>query len=101
MKEIMAGYQHALRRSLRMIGGTTGSSKLVEATVGEGSAFAGTTVSAAPWPTGSFALSIDRNSQLMTPTPHTELLPGDVVVAVVPASHDGELRRLFGASTTG
>jgi H+/Cl- antiporter ClcA len=93
MKEIISGYQLALRRSLRLLADVTGSSVLVEAPVGEASAFAGTTVATAPWPRGSVALSIDRRSQLIAPRPETELLTGDVVMAVVAAASEGELRR--------
>ena len=93
MNEVIAGYQRALRRSLRLLADVTGSSALVEARVGDASAFAGETVATAPWPRGSFALSIDRRSQLIAPTPETELQTGDVVVAVVPAAGEAELRR--------
>lgn len=93
MNEVIVGYQRALRRSLRLLADVRGSSVLVEATVGETSAFAGTTVADAPWPPGSFALSIDRRSQLIAPGPETGIESGDVVVAVVPAGVEGELRR--------
>jgi CBS-domain-containing membrane protein len=93
MNEVIGGYQHALRRSLRLLADVTGGSVLVEAPVGEASAFAGTTVATAPWPRGSVALSIDRRSQLIAPRPETELLTGDVVMAVVPAASEAELRR--------
>jgi CBS domain-containing protein len=92
MNEIIAGYQRALRRSLRLLAGANGSSILVEAPVAETSVFAGTTVATAPWPTGSFVLSIDRHSQLIAPRPETELHPGDVVAAVVRADGEAELR---------
>lgn len=68
MNEIIAGYQRELRRSLRLLA-ANGSSVLVEASVAETSAFARTTVATAPWPTGSFVLSIDRHRQLIAPRP--------------------------------
>lgn len=62
--------------------------------------FAATTVATAPWPRGSLALSIDRHSQLIAPRPDTALETGDVIVAVVPASAEAELRgRLDGGGT--
>jgi H+/Cl- antiporter ClcA len=99
MNEVIGGYQRALRRSLRLLADVRGSAVLVEAPVSEASPFAGATVATAPWPRGSFALSIDRRSQLITPTPETVLEAGDVVVAVVPAAAESELRqRLDGAT---
>lgn len=93
MNEIIAGNQRALRRSLRLLAGAMGSSVLVEAAVAETSPFVGTTVATAPWPLGSFVLSIDRHSQLIAPRPETALQPGDVVAAVVRADGEAELRR--------
>ena len=101
MNEIITGYQRALRRSLRLLSGANGSSVLVEAPVADTSVFVGTTVATAPWPTGSFLLSIDRHSQLIPPRPETELQPGDIVAAVVRADGEAELRnRLAGNPTT-
>jgi H+/Cl- antiporter ClcA len=98
MTDVIDGYQQALRRSLRLLADVRGSSALVEARVGETSPIAGTTVATAPWPRGTAALSIDRHSQLIVPHPDTPLLPGDVLVAVVPAAAEAELRqRLDGA----
>jgi len=68
--------------------------------VSETSPFAGATVAAAPWPRGSFALSIDRRSQLITPRPDTPLQAGDVVVAVVPTDAEPELRRRLDGTTS-
>jgi H+/Cl- antiporter ClcA len=94
MNEIIAGYQRALRRSLRLLVAARGSSSvLVEAPVADASAFGGTTVATAPWPSGSFVLSIDRHSQLIAPRPETEIRRGDVVAAVVRADGEAELRR--------
>lgn len=93
MNEIIRGYQHALRRSLRLLADITGGSVLVEASVSDASPFADTTVATAPWPRGSFALSIDRHSQLLAPRPETAIHAGDIVVAVVPAGTEAELRR--------
>jgi len=97
MNEVIGGYQRALRRSLRLLADVGGGSVLVEAAVSEASPFAGATVASAPWPPGSFALSIDRRSQLITPRPDTPLRAGDVVVAVVPAAAESELRRRLDA----
>lgn len=99
INEVIGGYQRALRRSLRLLADVTGSSALVEAPVSEASPFAGATVATAPWPRGSFALSIDRRSQLIAPRPDTTLQPGDVVVAVVPAGSEDELRRRLDGGT--
>ena len=77
-----SGTGSALRRTLRLLTGVTGRATLIEATVGEGSRFAGVRVGAAPWPAGAVALSIDRRSQLLAPAPDPELQPGDVVVVV-------------------
>ena len=93
MNEVISGYQRALRRSLRLLADVTGSSVLVEAPVGEASPFAGATVATAPWPRGSFALSIDRHSQLIAPRPETAFQVGDVLVVVVPSAAEAELRR--------
>jgi CBS domain-containing protein len=93
MSEVITGYQHALRRSTRLLADITGDTALVEVTVAETSPFAGKTVATAPWPRGSFALSIDRHSQLIAPRPDTALQSGDVVVAVVPAWAEADLRR--------
>ena len=57
------------------------------------SPFAGTTVATAPWPRGSFVLSIDRHSQLIAPRPETGIQPGDVVAVVARADGEAELRR--------
>ena len=92
MKEIMAGYQRALRRSLHLVADVRGRTTLVEATVADGSPLAGTTVATAPWPPGTFALSIDRDSHLIAPRPETTVQVGDVVVAVVPVEAEAELR---------
>ncbi len=93
MNEVIAGYQRALRRSLHLLADVRGGSVLVEAPVSEESPFAGATVASAPWPRGSFALSIDRHSQLITPRPETAMEAGDVIVAVVPAAAESELRQ--------
>lgn len=95
MNEVMYGYQGALRRSLRLLADITGSSVLVEANVGGTSTFAGRTVGSAPWPTGSFVLSIDRRGNLISPTSTTEIQEDDVVMVVVPAKQDDKLRRLL------
>jgi H+/Cl- antiporter ClcA/predicted transcriptional regulator len=101
MNEVIGGYQRALRRSLHRLADIRGSSVLVEAPIAETSQFAGTTVASAPWPRGTVALSIDRHSQLIAPQPETPLQPGDVVVAVVPAAAEAELReRLDGGPAT-
>ena len=100
MDEIIAGYQRALRRSLRLLAGTSGgNSVLVEATVADTSPFAGTTVATAPWPPGSFVLSIDRHSQLIAPRPETEIQPGDVVAAVIRVDGEANLRRRLSGET--
>ena len=96
MAEVIGGYQTALRRTLRLLTGVTGRATLIEATVGEGSRFAGVRVGTAPWPAGAVALSIERRSQLLAPAPDTELRPGDVVVVVAPAGAEAEIRALFG-----
>ena len=93
MNEVIGGYQQALRRSLRLVADVRSGSVLVEVPVAEGSRFAGATVASAPWPPGSIALSIDRNSQLLTPLPETTLQPGDVIIAVVPTAAEAELKR--------
>jgi CBS domain-containing protein len=99
MNDVIGGYQHALRRSLRLLADVRGSSVLVEAPIGETSPIAGTTVATAPWPRGTVALSIDRHSHLIVPQPDTRLQPGDVLVAVVPGAAEAELRqRLDGAA---
>jgi H+/Cl- antiporter ClcA len=101
MNEIIGGYQNALRSSLRRVADVKGSSVLVEATVGEHSSFAGATVATAPWPRGTFALSIDRRSHLLVPRSETELQPGDIVAAVAPTDAEADLRRqLSGSSPT-
>ena len=92
MNEIISGHQHALRRSTRLLADITGSSVLVEGAVSATSPFVGTTVATAPWPRGTFALSIDRNSQLIAPRPDTAIQVGDVVVAVAPAAAEADLR---------
>lgn len=96
MSEVIGGYQTALRRTLRRLAGVTGHAVLIETMVAEGSAMAGTRVANAPWPGGCVAVSIDRHSALVAPTPETELLPGDLVVVVAPAGAEPEIRRLFG-----
>ncbi|MEP6660013.1 MAG: chloride channel protein [Acidimicrobiales bacterium] len=98
MNEIIAGYQRALRRSLRLLPGPMEGSALVEATIRAGSPFAGVAVGHAPWPRGGVALSIDRHSQLIAPRSTTVLEAGDVVVAVVPGGQEDELRRLMDGS---
>jgi len=100
MNEIIVGYQRALRRSLRLVAGANGSSVLVEAPVADASVFVGTTVATAPWPPGTFVLSIDQHGRLIAARPETELHPGDVVAAVVRADLEAELRsRLDGQPT--
>ena len=99
MNQVVAGYQRALRRSLHQLADIKGSAVLVEAPVGEASAFGGTTVASAPWPRGTVVLSIDHHSQLIAPQPDTPLQAGDVIVAVAPAAAEAELRqRLDGAA---
>jgi H+/Cl- antiporter ClcA len=95
MKEVVAGYQAALRRSLRHLADIKGDAVLVEASIAETSSFAGRAVADAPWPDGAYALSIDRHSQLMAPTPDTVLLPGDTVTTIVPARDAQTLRARF------
>jgi H+/Cl- antiporter ClcA/CBS domain-containing protein len=99
MNQVIAGYQQALRRSLRHLADVRGSSILVEAPVGEASAFGGATVAGAPWPRGTVVLSIDRHSQLIAPQPETSLQAGDVIVAVAPAAAEAQLRRLLDGET--
>jgi CBS domain-containing protein len=96
MTEVIGGYQTALRRALRLLTGVTGTAVLMEATVGVDSPFAGSRVATAPWPKGCVAVSIDRQSQLVAPTPDTELQAGDVVVVVAPAGAEVAIRTLFG-----
>jgi Trk K+ transport system NAD-binding subunit len=96
MSEIIGGYQGALRKSLHRLGDLSDRSVLLEATIGDQSPFAGTTVATAPWPRGTVALSIDRNSHLIAPRPETPLRPGDIVATIVPPDVEPELRRLFG-----
>src|SRR4051794_451824 len=93
MNEVIGGYQSNLRRSLRRLAEVKGSTILVEAPVGERSPYAGTTVATAPWPPGTFALSIDRRSHLIVPRAETTLEAGDVIAAVVPVGAEFELRR--------
>jgi len=89
---VIGGYQRALRRSLRLLADVKGGSVLVEAPVGDGSPLAGATVAAAPWPQGA-SYSASTAEPLDRPPTETELQPGDVVVAVVPAASEEELRR--------
>jgi hypothetical protein len=98
MSEVIGGYQTALRRTLRLLTGVTGRAVLMEASVREGSRFDGTTVGSAPWPPGCVALTIERSSQLVAPTPDTPLLAGDVVVVVGPAGAEASIRSSFGDS---
>ena len=49
--------------------------------------------------TRHFALSIDRDSQLIAPQPETTVEVGDVVVAVVPVEAEAELRHRLSGST--
>jgi CBS domain-containing protein len=93
MHEVIAAYQRALRRSLHLLAGAVGSTTLVEATVGPGSGFDGVTIADAPWPSGSIALSIDRQSQLVVPRSDLVMCAGDVVVAVTTPGTEAELRR--------
>jgi CBS domain-containing protein len=95
MSEIIDGYQDALRQSMRRLGEVSGRSLVVEATIGERSPFAGATVATAPWPPGTVALSIDRQSHLIAPRPETPLHPGDVVSAIAPRELEPELRQLL------
>jgi CBS domain-containing protein len=96
--DIIAAYQRGLRRSQHLLADLTGTAVIVEAVVDAQSPFAGTPVREAPWPRGSVALSVDRHSQLITPQPDTTLEAGDVVVVVVPADREHELRQRFNGS---
>jgi CBS domain-containing protein len=96
MTEVIGGYQTALRRALRLLTGVTGTAVLMEATISPESPLAGTRVANAPWPRGCVAVSIDRQSQLVSPTPETELKAGDVLVVVAPAGAETTIRALFG-----
>jgi H+/Cl- antiporter ClcA len=99
LKEVVAGYQAALRRSLRHLADVKGAAILVEAPIAETSPFAGHAVADAPWPDGAYALSIDRHSQLLVPAPDTVLQPGDVLTTIVPAQSAPTLRaRLDGTA---
>ena len=100
MTEVIGGYQTALRRALRLLTGVTGTAVLMEVAGGADSPFAGMRMSRAPWPVGCVAVSIDRHSQLVAPTPDTELRAGDVVVVVAPAGTETEIRALFGDAST-
>jgi hypothetical protein len=93
MNEVVDGYQAALRGSLRRVADMNGTTVLVEAVIADGSEFAGTTMGAAPWPVGAFALSIDRSSHLLVPRTDTALLPGDLITAIAPTKVEAELRR--------
>jgi Trk K+ transport system NAD-binding subunit len=95
MSEIIGGYQDALRQSLRRLGEVSERSLVLEAAISEHSPFAGATVATAPWPRGTVALSIDRESHLIPPRPETPLHPGDVVAAIVPRDVESDLRRMF------
>jgi H+/Cl- antiporter ClcA len=99
MPEVIGGYQTALRRALRLLTGVTGAAVLMEATVKADSVLAGARIANAPWPRGSVAVSIDRHSQLVAPTPETELRAGDVVVIVAPSGSEPTIRALFGEVT--
>ncbi len=99
MSEIIAGYQQAVRKSQRLLADVTGSSVLVEATIGENSPFVGVAVADAPWPRGTVVLSIDRHSQLIAPQPETTLQPGDTLMALAPEHAEDELRRRLDGTT--
>jgi CBS domain-containing protein len=100
MNEVVSGYQSALRRSLRHLANINGNSTLIETAIGEHSAFAGKTVATAPWPQGAFALSIDRNSHLITPRADTALHTGDVIAALVPTVSANQLRQQLDGTST-
>jgi H+/Cl- antiporter ClcA len=99
MTDVIGGYQTALRRALRLLTGVTGTAVLMEATIDADSPLAGARIANAPWPPGSVAVSIDRHSQLVAPTPETELRAGDVVVIVAPSGSEPAIRALFGGVT--
>jgi CBS domain-containing protein len=99
MSEVIGSYQTALRRTLRLMTGITGKATLIEATVMERSPFDGTTVADAPWPPGCVALTIERKSQLIAPTPDTPLHAGDIVVIAGPADAEASIRSTFGDTT--
>jgi len=98
MKEVIRGYQDALRRTLRLLTGTHGSTALVEARIEEGSPIVGSTVGEVEWPAGSVVLSIERRNHLIAPRADTPLQVGDVGVVIAPVGREDELRSMFGAA---
>jgi len=68
---------------------------IVEAKITEASAVAYKAIAEVQLPVDCVIVAIDRGPHLIVPTPGTELIPGDEIIAVAHRSHEDELRRLL------
>lgn len=68
---------------------------IVEAKVSDGSAVAHRAVGEIALPINTVITAVSRGPHLIVPTPATELLPGDDVIAVAHRDQEDELRRLL------
>jgi trk system potassium uptake protein TrkA len=68
---------------------------IIEATVAATSVVANKSIGEIVFPVDCVIAAIARGSHLVVPTPTTELLPGDELIAVTQRDQEGELRRLL------
>ena len=92
MTELIEGYRHALRSSLRRVA-RTGKTALVEAEVDPRSEVVGRTIADVEWSPGTVIVSIQRNGQLLLASGGTELRAGDLITAVTHPMTEAVLRQ--------
>ena len=68
---------------------------IIEAKIAESSAVAHQAIGEIEFPVDSVVVAISRGPHLVLPTPATELLPGDDVIAVTHREQEDDLRRLL------
>jgi len=71
---------------------------IVEATITGASSVAYKAIAEVQLPVDCVIVAVDRGPHLIVPTPATELMPGDEIIAVAHRSHEDELRRLLVAT---
>ncbi len=69
---------------------------IIEAKIGEGSPVTNRTIAEVQLPVDCVIAAIARGPELIVPTPATQILPGDDIIALTHREQEDELRRLLG-----
>jgi CIC family chloride channel protein len=90
--ELVRGWQETMRQSVDRLTTATGSTTVVEGTIGAGSPLTGSSVSALRLPRGSAIISTVRRGALLSSDTSQRLEVGDVVTVLTRTSDAGRVR---------